>query len=255
MKADSLHAGAALLAGLAAAKQPNILFILADDVHAPVAPHGDVHFPSGHGEDSFQSARATRYGYGAASHAAPNNTYKGLRVIGDTYNLDYSVWCTNETELYNLVKDPYEVRNLQDANGRHATQANALRIAGHSLDQIMSRLDALLVVLKTFVREMCREPRRALHPQGDVTSLHDSLAPHFDAFYASKPRVHFTKCELGYIAESEGPNYVNQFGGGIHHGYIPSNAKAVPRSDAAASGYDCKAVTDLGPQHRISMWT
>lgn len=194
-------------------------------------------------------------GYGAAAHAAPNNTYKGLRVIGDAYNLYYSVWCTNETELYNLVEDPYEVRNLLDANGRHAAQANAFHIAGRSLEQIVARLDALLVVLKTCVRETCREPWRALHPQGDVTSLHDSLAPHFDAFYAGQPRVHFTKCELGYIAESEGPNYVNQFGGGIHHGYIPSNAKAAPGSDAAEAGYDRKAVKYLGPQHRISMWT
>lgn len=32
-----------------------------------------------------------------------NNTYKALRLIGDTYNLYYSVWCTNETELYDMT--------------------------------------------------------------------------------------------------------------------------------------------------------
>jgi N-acetylglucosamine-6-sulfatase len=31
-----------------------------------------------------------------------NNTYKALRLIGDDYNLYYSVWCANEKELYNL---------------------------------------------------------------------------------------------------------------------------------------------------------
>jgi N-acetylglucosamine-6-sulfatase len=31
-----------------------------------------------------------------------NNTYKAMRVIGDSYNLFYSVWCTNEHELYDL---------------------------------------------------------------------------------------------------------------------------------------------------------
>ena len=31
-----------------------------------------------------------------------NNTYKALRIIGDDYNLYYSVWCTNEHELYDL---------------------------------------------------------------------------------------------------------------------------------------------------------
>jgi N-acetylglucosamine-6-sulfatase len=32
----------------------------------------------------------------------PNNTYKGLRLVADDYSLYYSVWCTNETELYDL---------------------------------------------------------------------------------------------------------------------------------------------------------
>lgn len=32
----------------------------------------------------------------------PNNTYKFLRIIGDSYSLAYSVWCTNEHELYDM---------------------------------------------------------------------------------------------------------------------------------------------------------
>lgn len=31
-----------------------------------------------------------------------NNTYKALRLIGEGYNLYYSVWCSNEHELYDL---------------------------------------------------------------------------------------------------------------------------------------------------------
>lgn len=31
-----------------------------------------------------------------------NNTYKALRVIGETYSLYYAVWCNNEHELYDL---------------------------------------------------------------------------------------------------------------------------------------------------------
>jgi arylsulfatase len=38
---------------------------------------------------------------GALVHS--NNTYKAMRVIGDTYNLFYSVWCTNEHELYDMT--------------------------------------------------------------------------------------------------------------------------------------------------------
>lgn len=41
-------------------------------------------------------------GYGAPGRAAENNTYKAIRVISRDYNLYYSVWCTNETELYDL---------------------------------------------------------------------------------------------------------------------------------------------------------
>lgn len=40
--------------------------------------------------------------YGAPGRAAENNTYKAIRVINPDYNLYYSVWCTNETELYDL---------------------------------------------------------------------------------------------------------------------------------------------------------
>lgn len=33
----------------------------------------------------------------------PNNTYKAVRLLGDGYNIYYSVWCNNEHELYDLT--------------------------------------------------------------------------------------------------------------------------------------------------------
>lgn len=33
----------------------------------------------------------------------PNNTYKALRVLSADYDLYYSVWCSNEHELYDLT--------------------------------------------------------------------------------------------------------------------------------------------------------
>lgn len=36
----------------------------------------------------------------------PNNTYKSLRLLGEGYNLYYSVWCSNEHELYDLSVSP-----------------------------------------------------------------------------------------------------------------------------------------------------
>jgi N-acetylglucosamine-6-sulfatase len=41
-------------------------------------------------------------GLGFQAHAIGNNTYKGLRIVADEYSLYYSVWCTNETELYDV---------------------------------------------------------------------------------------------------------------------------------------------------------
>lgn len=38
--------------------------------------------------------------YNADLHA--NHTYKALRVIGEDYNLRYTVWCSGENELYDL---------------------------------------------------------------------------------------------------------------------------------------------------------
>lgn len=32
-----------------------------------------------------------------------NNTYKALRVISDSYNFHYQVWCNNERELHDLT--------------------------------------------------------------------------------------------------------------------------------------------------------
>lgn len=39
----------------------------------------------------------------------PNNTYKSIRLLGQGYNLYYSVWCNNEHELYDLSVSPIGV--------------------------------------------------------------------------------------------------------------------------------------------------
>lgn len=45
----------------------------------------------------------------------PNHTYKALRIIAPGYSLLYTVWCSGEHELYDLVKDPYQMENLFSA--------------------------------------------------------------------------------------------------------------------------------------------
>lgn len=164
-----------------------------------------------------------------AAHAVGNNTYKAIRVIGEGYNLYYAVWCTNETEFYDLnvsqlpltpilqqsltrQSDPGQVRNLFDP--AFTNLASQYTIASRPLSQIAPRLDALTVVLKSCKGTQCVHPWNTLHPAGDVATLTDSLNLRYDGFYRAQPKVAFTKCELGYIRESEGPQDVVPFGDG-----------------------------------------
>jgi len=170
----------------------------------------------------------------------PNHTYKALRVIAadGNYNLLYAVWCTNEHELYDLKHDPYALQNLYEGKAgstaveidlspdthhelkdqyvssyvtdRVAEQGRNLTVSPSTslvqVQQLVQRLDALLMVLKTCKGRQCTHPWEQLHPTRDVSSLRDALAPRFDAFYAHEvARVAFDQCEQAYVLESEGP--------------------------------------------------
>ncbi|KAL7309932.1 hypothetical protein PS15m_010749 [Mucor circinelloides] len=127
--------------------------------------------------------------------AAPEgpNTYKTLRVISEEYDYSYAVWCTGEHELYDLKKDPYELKNLY-------SNANA---------QLVNRLDALLLVLKSCRAESCRDPWRVLHPNDkSVKTLQDALHKKYDAHYKQYKSVKFEEC-LGFLLAS---NEVPQIG-------------------------------------------
>ncbi|KAI6784677.1 uncharacterized protein J7T54_006723 [Emericellopsis cladophorae] len=162
---------------------------------------------------SYGDAGMIDPGYGSQpSIAVGNNTYKAVRVIGEGYSLYYAVWCTNETELYDLKTDPGELRNLL-APEHHDKD---LRVAGRPVDQLARRLDALTMVLKSCRGRSCVEPWRDLHPSGDVHGLLDSLDERFDDFYQTQPRVSFTDCKMGYLPEYEGPMDVRPFDGKDH---------------------------------------
>ncbi|KAH7029821.1 alkaline-phosphatase-like protein [Microdochium trichocladiopsis] len=130
---------------------------------------------------------------------------KAIRVIGPRYNLHYVVWCNNEHELYDLQADPHQVTNLlhpDEAASRPAT------LLGHPLDSVVARLDALLLVAKSCKGRTCTQPWHALHPQGDVGTLHEALAPQFDAFYLKQqPRVRFEWCAPAQLLAAEGPQF------------------------------------------------
>ncbi|KAF1849200.1 arylsulfatase-like protein [Cucurbitaria berberidis CBS 394.84] len=134
-----------------------------------------------------------------------NNTYKALRVIGDSYNLYYSVWCNKEHELYDLNNDPGQLRNLL-SNKRSPSQT----LLGFPLHKVAARLDGLLFVLKSCKGRTCIEPWRALHPDGNVEKLRDALSARFDEFYeVQQKKIEYSRCEDGYIIDAEGPQFEN----------------------------------------------
>lgn len=140
---------------------------------------------------------ATGLGYNTAP---ANNTYKTVRIIAQDYSYMYAVWCTGETELYDLVADPYE---LSPIAGNSSVAAWRLT----------TRLNGLLLLLKTCVGESCRRPWSVLQPgSGDagdggdrVTTLADALHPRYDAYYAALPSVHFELCLNVYELANEAP--------------------------------------------------
>ncbi|KAJ5772752.1 Alkaline phosphatase-like alpha/beta/alpha [Penicillium paradoxum] len=138
------------------------------------------------------------------SSTIPNNTYKSVRLLGEGYNLYYSVWCNNEHELYDLSTDPYQLNNLYPSTTSLANDIEP-RILGRSLAQIISRLDALLMVLKSCQGVTCIQPWDVLQPVDDVSSLQDALHEEYDNFYGAQPQVSFDWCDAGYIIDAEGP--------------------------------------------------
>ncbi|OAL18221.1 hypothetical protein AYO22_10799 [Fonsecaea multimorphosa] len=159
----------------------------------------------------------------------PNHTYKALRVIGDGYDLLYTVWCSNEHELYDMAKDPWQMDNIYGAGTRPFNMTAVPAVGGlnepslyaspltsmsepipardnvtTTVSHLISRLDALLLVLKTCKMDECRFPWSALHPAGGVHSLRDALDSRFDEFYRTRPKVQYERCERGYFPASEG---------------------------------------------------
>lgn len=146
-------------------------------------------------------------GIGGDNKSAGNNTYKALRVVGEGYNLLYTVWCTGEREYYDLLRDPDQMVNYlgKDSDAPQAEHT----LAGRSFEHVVSRLDSLLMVLKSCKAAGCHAPWSVLHPDGDIKTLKQALQGSYDAFYEKQPRVGFSSCELGYLVAAEGPQEVD----------------------------------------------
>jgi len=107
-------------------------------------------------------------------------------------------------QMDNLLSDftdPSDMKNLQGT------------LLNTPLRKVVPRLDALQLVLKSCRGNSCRDPWTALHPKGDVHSLPQALDPKFDDFYDSQPKVKFSRCDLGYKLEAEGPQNAKPYPG------------------------------------------
>lgn len=141
------------------------------------------------------------------------NTYKAIRVIGDTYNLFYSVWCEGDHEVYDMSVSnhtPFYYRMYTNKQQADPHQMNNLynsteKILGVSMKKLEHRLDALTLVLKTCKAKTCQSPWEALHPDGKVKTLVDALDSKYDEFYNKQNRVKFNECSRGYIVSNEYP--------------------------------------------------
>lgn len=73
------------------------------------------------------------------------------------------------------------------------------------MKHVASRLDSLLLVLKSCEGRNCIKPWNVLHPDGSVQTLRDALDSQYNTLYQETPNVAFDRCENGYIVDAEGP--------------------------------------------------
>lgn len=114
--------------------------------------------------------------------------------------------------------EPMSVRNRSaDRSSSQDVNADAGG-EGSTLIGLATRLDALLMVLKTCTGRQCTHPWTTLFPGGGVQSLGDALKRRYDDFFQTRvSKVRYDRCEKGYIAASEGPVWSSAQAFGMEH--------------------------------------
>ncbi|GAA5891490.1 hypothetical protein JCM6882_004489 [Rhodosporidiobolus microsporus] len=146
-----------------------------------------------------------------------NQTYRTIRVVeGDSIDYAYTVWCTGEREIYNMQTDPDQMDNL--ALHSHSP----LSFTG----RLHARLDALLLVLKNCVGDVCRDPWATVFPEGGVKGLSDALNEEYDQYFEELPRVRYSHCQIGYFQALEKPFWRDELAYSPQH-YAASGSQVV----------------------------
>ncbi|CAH0051946.1 unnamed protein product [Clonostachys solani] len=147
--------------------------------------------------------------YSHLADQVSKNTYKTLRVVAENYDFSYTVWCTNEHELYDMKTDPYQMKNLYGSKA--ATSS-------FNIPDLTERLDSLLLTLKSCKGKSCRQPWETLFPSGEVQNLQHAMKKKYDSFFKSQERVSFSACLKGYITSAEGSLHSEPYAGKLADG-------------------------------------
>ncbi|KAF2108786.1 alkaline-phosphatase-like protein [Lophiotrema nucula] len=146
------------------------------------------------------------------------NSYKSLRLAGKGYDLMYAVQCVNNShELYDMVTDSGQMRNLHptaphEANHKNAYNSGNTKLSGFDIKSLLPRIDALLLVLKSCKGNTCTQPWKELHQDGTVKNLRDAMDATYDEYYNNlhdKFKVRFNKCYNNATIDisAEGPQW------------------------------------------------
>ncbi|KAI1375772.1 arylsulfatase [Hypoxylon crocopeplum] len=186
-------------------------------------------------------------------HNLGNNSYKTLRIVGEETGYLYSKWCTNETELYDTVADPYELENLaKDPKDDHTRQ-------------LLTRLNALLLATKSCADQTCRNPWKLLQPEEGrrgtivedessltIKCLDQAMDPKYNDFFRDYfPQVAFQECKELQDIENERPYLPENPGLGMkyrnptdnYHTPGVKNPAKVPGNTEDRGGPDQRNVT------------
>lgn len=143
------------------------------------------------------------------------NSFKSLRLIGNGYDIMYAVQCQNNShELYDMVEDAVQMRNLHPTAPAEEGESNPYhsgynQLAGYDIQQLLPRIDALLLVLKSCKGDACSNPWKQLHSDGTVRNLRDAMNQTYDDNYHNLPKVEFRVCFKNGTVDlwAEGPQW------------------------------------------------
>lgn len=75
--------------------------------------------------------------------------------------------------------------------------------------RIASRMDALVLFLKTCRGSDCRKAWTHLFPYGEVSSMKEALDSKYDTYFDGLPKLRYRSCEMGFNCEQIQPIYSN----------------------------------------------